>query len=250
MTKARPQRHVVRVEYSRPILQRKISLSSTEANRVYLRCYDVVSKNLYALDVICAELLPPEFAEEQAKMLDDKFVELRNEMDSHISQAKILYETLNIKEDASFSYTKEYTAEYSTHYAVQFLELIELLDALMKMMHTARAYGGLKTTNVKNRTYERQQRLIKFSSYLRTHSQKVWDRIKKRNARSDEKNASNEAKEAVEIIKDFIQEPEIPDAVTESANTTDAMEAVAPSAQKKGKAAGVRKVAAARAASV
>lgn len=237
-----------RVEYSRAIDTRRLLLSSTEANRVYLRVYDVVSKNLYALDVICAELLPLEFAEEQLKMLDDKFIELRNEMHSHIGQAKILYETLGITNDSAFSYTKEYTAEYSTYYAVQFIELIEQLDVLAKMMRTAHNRGGLKYTHVKPRIYERQQRLIKFSSFLRTHSQKVWDRIKKRNARNDVKKTSPEAQEAVKIIEDIIQKPEITDAETETVDTADAVEATAPASSKK-KApketdAGARKVAA------
>lgn len=241
-------RRFERVEYSRPILQHKLSLSSTEANRVYLRCYDVVSKNLYALDVICAELLPLEFAEEQAKILDDKFIVLRNEMHSHIGQAKVLYDDLGINNDANFSYTKTYSAEYSTHYALQFLELIELLDAFSKMLHTARTHGGLKTTNVKSRTYERQQRLIKFAGALRQHSQKIWDRIKLRNAHNDAKKVSNEAKEAVKIIEHIIQKPEISDAETETADTADAVEAIAPASSKKKVPketdAGTRKVAA------
>jgi hypothetical protein len=224
-------RRLRRVEHSRPILRRKLSLSSTEANRVYLRCFDIVSKNLYALDVICAELLPLEFAEEQAKMLVDKFVELRNEMHIHLDQAKVLYDVLGISEDASFSYTKEYTVEYSTHYAVQFLELIELLDTFMKMIHTVRAYGGLKATNVKSRAYERQRRLIKFSGQLRLHSQEVWDRIKKRNAYHDANNSSNETKEAVKIIEGIIQQPEISDAETEAAG---AVATTAPAFSKQG----------------
>jgi len=223
-------RRLGRVEHSRPILSRKLSLSSTEANRVYLRCFDNVSKNLYALDVICAELLPLEFAEAQTKMLDDKFVELRNEMHTHLDQAKAMYyDVLGISEDASFSCTKEYTVDYSTHYVVQFLELIELLDAFMKVIHTARAYGGLKATNVRSRAYERQQRLIKFSGQLRFHSQEIWGRIKNRSAYHDADNSSKEAKEAVKIIGDIMQQPEIP------AGTDDAVEATAPALSRQGR---------------
>lgn len=207
MTQPSKSQRFERIEYSRPILKREVALSSTEANRVYRRCFDVVSRNLYALDVICAELLSLEYAEKTAAILETNFLELRNELHAGIGQAQKLYDELGIKETAKFSYTKTYAAEYSTHYALQYIELIELLDALMKMIHTIRAYGGLKSTNVKNRTYERQQRLIRFSNRLRTHSQDMWSEIKRSNDRAKPGETTEQAMEAVQIIGDIIQSP-------------------------------------------
>lgn len=209
MTQSTKSPKFERIEYSRPIIKRTVALTSPEANRVYRRCYDIVSRNLYALDVICAEILPLEYAEKTIDILESNFTELRNELHAGIGQAQKLYDELGIKETPEFSYTKTYTAEYSTHYAVQYIELIELLDSLMKMIQTIRAYGGLKSTNVKNRTYERQQRLIRFSNRLRTHSQNMWNEIKHKNDRAEAGETSSQAKEAVQIIGDIVHEPAI-----------------------------------------
>ncbi|MHB8697755.1 MAG: hypothetical protein ACYC9J_06925 [Sulfuricaulis sp.] len=151
--------------------------------------------------------MPIEYAEEQATILENNFTELRNELHGGIGQAQKLYDELGIKETAEFSLTNTYMAEYSTHYAVQFIELIELLDALMTMIHTIRAHGGLKSTNVKYRTYERQQRLVRFSGRLRAHSQEMWSQIKHRNDRAAPDETSEQAKEAVQIIDDIISQP-------------------------------------------
>lgn len=194
------------VPYVRAILKRPTTLVSTEANRVFRRCYNIAAKNLYALDVICTSLLSYEASKNTAETLDDLFNEIHAEYDGEIARAKKLLEITGTTVDQAYSYQKNYTAEYSTPYALRYVELIELLDELIKLVMVLRATGGIESHSAQVRTYQWQQRLVRLSGRLRGLTDNMWSQIKQRrspaNGEAGDKNAESDTQELVQTVID------------------------------------------------
>ncbi len=203
-------RRFERIEHSRVEKRLDVVLHTDEGKLAFKRSFETASRNLYALDVICAKLLQKEKAEVTAKFLDDSFAKVTNEFNNDIAKAQILYDNLGIKETLPFTVPETFTAKYSTFYAKRFIELILLLDRLVTMLESIRVEGGLKTLGVSGRTYERQQRVIKFANSFRKHSQDMWSDIKSRSERAKPGELSEQTQEAIDIMGEIVQESESP----------------------------------------
>jgi hypothetical protein len=229
--KPMPRERRDNVPYCRAILKRQTTLTSTEANRAFRRCYDIAAKNLFALDVICTSLLSYEDSKRTAETVEEMLNRVRALLDREIATATKALELVGINGNQGYSYQKTYSAEYSTPYALRYLELIELLDELMKKMLVLRASGAVESYNVKTRTYEWQQCVIRLSGRFRGLADEMWGKIKRRHVNQEgddaNKNADDETREMVQGVMDEAGQQADEQGIASEAPETTAAEPVA-----------------------
>ncbi len=223
------RRHFIREEYTRPIWRQELTFHTAAANHVFRRCYVQVSKALYTLDVICANILEDEEIEQIEKQVTTILGDLRSELAKEIARLdQIAKEYGNIREPDAFDTTWTHVAEYSTGLMLGYFEILGLLEEVAKKTYAMQGSRMYKTKNCAARIIQWRQRVIRQSNVLINFSNSFWARLKDRHAKPGDTKAQA-AKETLAILEPVVgtgQISEVPD--TEEAPVTETQDAAAP----------------------
>lgn len=223
-----PRRHFIREEYTRPIWRQELTFHTAAANHVYKRCYLHVSKALYTLDVICANVLDDHQVEEIDKTVTGILGDLRNELAKEVARLdQIAKEYGNIRVPDAFDTTWHHVAEYSTGLMLGYFEILALLEEVAKKTYAMQGSRMYKTKNCAARIIQWRQRVIRQSNVIINLGNQFWSGLRERHTKQDDTKA-HAAKETVAILEPVVgtgQIAEVPE--TEETPSTEALAAAA-----------------------
>ena len=161
-----------------PSLKTTITLNTAFTQRVYNRVWDRLKGDIFILTVRAHAAGLPEVAENAEKIINERFAEIRKDLDGDITRADTLIQNLGITELGQYDGALETDAEFTTPQAKVYLDLLLSMDQLIMRIDAMWLNAEIETKDCKARSYEWQRRLIKAANRIRelaTHGRRTID---------------------------------------------------------------------------
>jgi hypothetical protein len=177
---------------SRAMLSRKVVVHSLQAQRVIWRNFEKLRQSLFSIAVY----LPLSHSEEEVKQIDNyidtEFEKVQTELNtSHAQISKILKEDLGVDELVEFSNPMELEIKLDTPRINRFLQLVLMLDDLMRMVETMWLCTQISQAERGRQVFTWQQRLIKLSARIIGMEQRIRSSAKNKGVEVDEEQGSD-----------------------------------------------------------
>lgn len=188
--------------HSRAMLSRKVVIHSLQAQRVVWRNFEKLRHSLFSIAVY----LPISHSEDEVKQIDNyidtEFDKVQTELNTSREQmSKILKEDLGVENFVEFSNPMELEIKLDTPRINRFLQLVLMLDELMRMVETMWLCTQITQTERSRQVFTWQQRLIKLSARIIGMEQRIRSSAKRKGVELDEDSGSDSFNFAAESDK-------------------------------------------------
>lgn len=209
--------------FSDPAYIRKLSLSSSQSQRVYDRSFNRVSYALFQIDVTL-QIITSKIGDRNAiDAMETKIRELiehvSKDLEGEVARCKKLLDDNGITEMVSYSKPREVDVALTSPQAIQFARLMAQLDELMLLTDTLWLNTVFNSRQRTDAIYVWQQRLIKLASRIIGEKNRARAAAKRAGLSSevDEQAPEMEAEEDEELDADTEDEEDDGDTADEVA---------------------------------
>lgn len=183
-----------------PSLKTAITLNTAFTQRVYNRVWDRLKGDIFILTVRAHAAGLPDVAQNAEKIINERFAEIRKDLDGDITRADMLIQNLGITELGQYDGALVTDAEFTTPQAKTYLDLLLSMDQLIMRMDAMWLNAEIETKACKDRSYEWQRRLIKAANRIRelaTHGRRTIDEAQAKRTKTAAPATTQPATEAV-----------------------------------------------------
>lgn len=149
--------------YSRPVLERTLTLRSEQAQRIMAREGDRVLRSLHAIAVVFRATLPVETADRIEAESGALIEEGAEALACEIARVSALRETEGVTVIPCYSHPGEIPVRILCPRALDFLAMVEGLDELMVMIDSLWLSGLLTNRHRSEAAYQWQQRILRIA---------------------------------------------------------------------------------------
>lgn len=146
--------------YSRPVIERTVSLRTETAQRVMEREYARVENALYSLEVILRIIGKPEAVDTIETAVNQLLMECIGQMDAEQERFKKLMDDHGISEFPNYTQAREIQVSVSSPQVGQYLLLVQKLDELITRMDALWLMGVLSNQQRADGAYCWQQSIL------------------------------------------------------------------------------------------
>ncbi|MBT3205219.1 MAG: hypothetical protein HOM14_03845 [Gammaproteobacteria bacterium] len=154
-------------DVSRATIERTVEFQSLQAQRVIDRSFMRLKGSFYSISVVLHILTDSdETVQEIDDYIDEKFIEIEQDLIDEQSRIKVILENDGIDTDVKYSNPRKYKLLIDSPRANNFLRLVSQLDKLMLLMDSAWIFNGISDVQKKQESYKWQRRLMKFAAQI------------------------------------------------------------------------------------
>lgn len=175
---------------SHPIISRKLTLHTHQAQRVDRRLTDRLNRTLYNLDVILRIIGSSKEVDAVTSKITDKLRETTSELKSEKERVEKIRSDNLVEVVHAYSHPVERNIDLSTPYIFQVVDLLEMFDSLVRSIDALWFAGQFKGSQKEQATWTWQRRLVKLGNEIIDLERRA------RNA-ADKKEKTDEVREAV-----------------------------------------------------
>ncbi|OGT89425.1 MAG: hypothetical protein A2286_06050 [Gammaproteobacteria bacterium RIFOXYA12_FULL_61_12] len=152
---------------TRPVIQRKITLSSYQAQQTFRRSFDPTARSFYLLSIVLRAIAHDDQAREVEAMVDVQLDEMQERLTAEALRLERMCEDSGIDPTPTFTRPQEIDAEISTPRINRYLGLINQLDRVVGLISLLWLSGVRSDSQYSAECYLWQRNLLRLSNRIR-----------------------------------------------------------------------------------